>query len=149
MSEEFTAEQIAQFKEIFNLYGDDGRITTNEIGTVLRALGKKATEAELQDMINEVGSDGNDTLDFTRFLNLMTARNMKLSDFERGFKDAFEHDDQPEGKILCRELLQPMIILEEAGMLKEGDVDGGGLVNEDEFMKRLDKAFNEGKSADE
>jgi Ca2+-binding EF-hand superfamily protein len=55
-----------------------GTITTKELGTVMRSLGQNPTEAELQDMINEVDADGNGTIDFPEFLNLM-ARKMKVS----------------------------------------------------------------------
>lgn len=43
----------------------------------MRSLGQNPTEAELQDMINEVDADGNGTIDFPEFLNLM-ARKMKV-----------------------------------------------------------------------
>lgn len=54
-----------------------GTITTKELGTVMRSLGQNPTEAELQDMINEVDADGNGTIDFPEFLNLM-AKKMKV-----------------------------------------------------------------------
>ena len=41
-----------------------GTITTKELGTVMRSLGQNPTEAELQDMINEVDADGSGTIDF-------------------------------------------------------------------------------------
>lgn len=43
----------------------------------MRSLGQNPTEAELQDMINEVDADGNGTIDFHEFLTLM-ARKMKV-----------------------------------------------------------------------
>jgi len=54
-----TEEQIAEFKEVFSLFGKngDGAITTKEFGTVIRSLGQNLTEAELQDMINKVDAD--------------------------------------------------------------------------------------------
>ena len=50
----------------------------------MRSLGKNPTEAELQDMINEVDADGNGTIDFPEFLSLM-ARKMKDTDTEEEF----------------------------------------------------------------
>lgn len=58
--ENLTEEQIAEFKEAFNLFDRDadGKITTKELGTVMRSLGQNPSEAELKDMINEVDTDG-------------------------------------------------------------------------------------------
>ena len=42
-----------------------------ELGTVMRSLGQNPTEAELQDMINEVDSQSVGTIDFPEFLSLM------------------------------------------------------------------------------
>lgn len=59
-ADQLTEEQIAEFKEAFSLFDKDGdgTITTKELGTVMRSLGQNPTEAELQDMINEVDADG-------------------------------------------------------------------------------------------
>ena len=89
--EQLTEEQIAEFKEAFSLFDKDGdgTITTKELGTVMRSLGQNPTEAELQDMINEVDADGNGTIDFPEFLSLM-ARKMKDTDTEEELIEAFK-----------------------------------------------------------
>ena len=55
----------------------------------MRSLGQNPTEAELQDMINEVDADGNGTIDFPEFLTLM-ARKMKDTDSEEEILEAFK-----------------------------------------------------------
>ena len=51
---------ISEFKEAFSLFdkNGDGFISSKELGIVMRSLGQNPTEAELQDMINEVDYDG-------------------------------------------------------------------------------------------
>ena len=56
---------------------------------MMRSLGQNPTEAELQDMINEVDADGNGTIDFPEFLSLM-ARKMKDTDTEEELIEAFK-----------------------------------------------------------
>ena len=53
----------------------------------MRSLGQNPTEAELQDMINEVDADGNGTIDFPDFLTMM-ARKMRDTDSEEEIKQA-------------------------------------------------------------
>lgn len=54
-----------------------GCITIEELATVIRSLDQNPTEEELHDMINEVDIDGNGTIEFAEFLNLM-ANKMKV-----------------------------------------------------------------------
>jgi calmodulin len=118
------AEQISEFKEAFSLFDKgellylqttelgltsiladgDGTITTKELGTVMRSLGQNPTEAELQDMVNEVDADGNGTIDFPEFLTMM-ARKMKDTDSEEEIKEAFKvFDKDGNGFISAAEL---------------------------------------------
>nr|CAB3464869.1 unnamed protein product [Digitaria exilis] len=107
----------------------------------LRAL-FNPTEAELQDMINEVDADGNGTIDFPEFLNLM-ARKMKDTDSEEELKEAFRvFDKDQNGFISAAELRHVMTNLGEKltdeevdEMIREADVDGDGQINYEEFVK--------------
>jgi hypothetical protein len=51
-------------KEAFTLFDkdNDGCITTPELGTVMRALGKNPTEAEIRSIQKEVDPDGRGTI---------------------------------------------------------------------------------------
>ena len=68
-------------------------ITARELGTVMRSLGQNPTEGKLRDMINEVDSDGNGTVDFPEFLDMM-ARKMRDTDSEEETKEAFKVFDK-------------------------------------------------------
>lgn len=137
-ADSLTEEQIAEFKEAFSLFDKDGdgTITTKELGTVMRSLGQNPTEAELQDMINEVDADGNGTIDFPEFLTMM-ARKMKETDSEEEIREAFRvFDKDGNGFISAAELRHVMTNLGEKltdeevdEMIREADIDGDGQVN--------------------
>merc|ERR1712211_176304 len=104
--------------------------------------GQNPTEAELQDMINEVDADGNGTIDFPEFLSLM-ARKMKDTDTEEELIEAFKvFDRDGNGFISAAELRHAMTNLGEKltdeevdEMIREADVDGDGQINYEEFVK--------------
>jgi len=139
-------EQIAEFKEAFSLFDKDGdgTITTKELGTVMRSLGQNPTEAELNDMINEVDADGNGTIDFPEFLTMM-ARKMKDTDSEEEILEAFKvFDKDGNGFISAAELRHIMTNLGEKltdeevdEMIREADIDGDGQINYEEFVKMM------------
>uniref|UniRef100_A0A0R0EIV3 EF-hand domain-containing protein n=1 Tax=Glycine max TaxID=3847 RepID=A0A0R0EIV3_SOYBN len=127
-------------QEDFRLFDKDGDgcITTKELGTVMRSLGQNPTEAELQDMINEVDADGNGTIDFPEFLNLM-ARKMKDTDSEEELKEAFPirmvSSPAAELRHVMTNLGEKLPDEEVDEMIREADVDGDGQINYEEFVK--------------
>ncbi|KRZ11451.1 Calmodulin, partial [Trichinella zimbabwensis] len=139
-------EQIAEFQEAFNLFDKDGdgKITSQELGIVMRSLGQRPTESELRDMVNEVDEDGNGTIEFDEFLQMMS-RKMKDSDSEQELKEAFQvFDKDKDGFISAAELHYVMTNLGEKltdeevqEMIREADLDGDGLVNYNEFVKMM------------
>ena len=85
-----SSEKEAEYREAFELFdkNGDGTITVIELGTVMRNLGSNPTETELQDMINEVDADGNGTLEFDEFCNLMASK-MNETNSEEELKKRF------------------------------------------------------------
>eukprot|EP00961_Rhodomonas_salina_P238263 3220491-Rhodomonas_salina.2 len=143
-AEQLSEEQIAEYKEAFSLFdkSGDGTITTKDLGTVIRALGKNPTEAELQDIINEVDPNGDGTVDFPSFLTIM-ARKMKDQDTEDDIIEAFRvFDKDGNGTISAAELRHVMTNLGEKltdeevdEMIREADVNGDGIIDYKEFTK--------------
>merc|ERR1712110_425104 len=146
MSDQLTEEQIQEFKEAFALFDKDGdgTITTKELGTVMRSLGQNPTEAELQDMINEVDADGNGTIDFPEFLSLM-ARKIKDTGTEEELREAFKVFDRDGNQLIsAAELRQVMTTLGEKltdeevdEMIREADIDADGQINYEEFVRMM------------
>ncbi|KAI8477790.1 Calmodulin-3 [Branchiostoma belcheri] len=141
-ADQLTEEQIAEFKEAFSLFDKDGdgTITTKELGTVMRSLGQNPTEAELQDMINEVDADvpHND------------GRKMKDTDSEEEIREAFRvFDKDGNGFISAAELRHVMTNLGEKltdeevdEMIREADIDGDGQVNYEGTCAHLSPFLN-------
>ncbi|XP_051127750.1 uncharacterized protein LOC127249133 [Andrographis paniculata] len=144
--EEVNEERIMDLKEAFRLFDKDGdgRITVEELGAVIESLGQTATNEELNDMISEVDTNRNGTIEFSEFIHLM-ARTMKESDAEEDLREAFDvFDEDKNGFISATELGHVMMNLGEKltdeevdQMIKEADLDGDGLINFHEFVKMM------------
>ena len=139
-------DKINEFKEAFNIFDKDkdGYITTKELGDIMKNLGQTPSEAELQDMINEVDIDGNGTIDFKEFLGLM-ARKMRDNDSEEELIEAFKVFDRDGNGLISNVELQHVmtslgenVTMDEVDeMIKEADLDGDGYINYEEFVKMI------------
>mmetsp|Transcript_23159 Transcript_23159/g.65079 ORF Transcript_23159/g.65079 Transcript_23159/m.65079 type:complete len:150 (-) Transcript_23159:111-560(-) len=146
MSDQLIDEQIAEFRETFKIFDEDGdnMLSERELGTLLNALGTHPTQADLQTMLAEMECEEQGNIDFTDFLSLM-AKKMKDSDAEEELIEAFKvFDRDGDGFISANELRNSMTNLGErlshdevSDMIKEADQDGDGQINYDEFVKMM------------
>ena len=145
-SDSLTEDKINEFKEAFEIFDKDkdGYITTKELGDIMKNLGQTPSEAELQDMINEVDIDGNGTIDFKEFLGLM-ARKMRDNDSEEELIEAFKVFDRDGNGLISNVELQHVmtslgenVTMDEVDeMIKEADLGGDGYINYEEFVKMI------------
>ncbi|ODQ78637.1 hypothetical protein BABINDRAFT_172009 [Babjeviella inositovora NRRL Y-12698] len=139
-------KQITEFKEAFSLFDkdNDGKITTKELGTVMRSLGQNPSESELKDLVNEVDINNDGNIDFPEFLTMM-ARKMKDTDSEAEIAEAFKvFDRNGDGKISAAELRHVLTSIGEKltdaevdEMIREADADNDGEIDIVEFTQLL------------
>jgi len=139
-------EKISEINETFKIFDKDkdGYITTKELGDIMKGLGQNPSEAELQNLINEVDIEGNGTIDLKEFIGLM-AKKMKEPENEEEIIEAFKvFDKDGNGLISSDELLHVMTSLgdnltieEVEELIKDADLDKDGYINYAEFVKLL------------
>merc|ERR1712216_881842 len=71
-----TEEQIEEIREAFNLFDADnsGAIDVRELKAAMRALGFEVKKEELKKMISDIDNDGNGSIEFQEFLEMMTGK---------------------------------------------------------------------------
>merc|ERR1711967_223450 len=117
---QLSEEQLDEIREAFSLFDSDasGAIDVRELKAAMRALGFEVKNEELKKMVSDVDGDGNGTIEFSEFLQMMTGK--------MGEKDSREDIDDEE--------LQDMI--------NQADRDGDGEINIDEFYRIMKKKGN-------
>ena len=75
-AENMRKEQRDQYMAIFRMIdvSGDGSLQGNELKQALEKLGENVTDAEIEDIIDEIDEDGNRTIDFKEFLQLVYER---------------------------------------------------------------------------
>eukprot|EP00092_Neocalanus_flemingeri_P068445 GFUD01083663.1.p1 GENE.GFUD01083663.1~~GFUD01083663.1.p1 ORF type:complete len:150 (-),score=49.87 GFUD01083663.1:52-501(-) len=134
-------EQIGTYQDAFNKYcGPDGSCTSALVSSIMRSMGQNPSEAEIQDMVNQVDKDGTGMIDFPEFLMMMSLK-ADYEDAEDEIREAFQvFDGDGNGFINRNELACVMTNLgvalkaeEIQSMIDEADQDGDGQINYEEF----------------
>jgi calmodulin len=138
-----TPNDVTALKDAFLLFDTDGDgvITRTELGAVMKALGLNPTDAELDDMINEVDLDRTGSVDLDEFIKMMTVET-KPANFEQEMLAAFKvFDKDGSGTIDAEEIAKVMASFcenlsdeELKIMMEEVDKDGNGTIDYEEFV---------------
>ena len=95
----------------------------------------------------DIDKDGNGTIDFQEFLEMMTSKMSEKDSREEILKAFRLFDDEEKGKIsfrnlkrVAKELGENMTDEELMEMIEEADRDGDGEINEEEFLRIMKEA---------
>lgn len=146
MYEKFTEDQIAEFREVFQIFDKDkdGIILTKELGTVMRGLGQNPSDNEIAEMILEVDKNGDGTIDFNEFLDLIGEK-LKTSGNKQELLEAFKVIDKDGIGALPSYEFRFLMSTSNANikdeeideMIKEADQDGDGTIDYNEFIRMM------------
>ncbi|BAT99005.1 probable calcium-binding protein CML25 [Vigna umbellata] len=118
----------------------DGRISSSELGSMMKCLGQHATEEEVFRMIQDVDCDGDGHINLQEFIELNT-KGVDSDEVLENLKEAFSiFDIDGNGSITAEELHMVMASLgdecsidECRRMIAGVDGDGNGMINFEEF----------------
>ena len=134
-----------KIKQTFDIFDRDGSgsIDVHELDKVLKTLGQKIDESELQDLVTQLDKDGDGQIDFDEFASLSIVADSS-ADQSQDLREVFKKFDQNgDGFIDVAEMSsQAMSILgkslsdaEIIEMFRIADNDGSGHLDYDEFVK--------------
>ncbi|XP_051860437.1 calmodulin [Drosophila nasuta] len=144
--DELTTEQLGYFKEIFQLINidADNSITYRELEDVCHAIGAHLHEAQVQSMINEADTDGNGSIEFQEFVEVLLLKMTQPAPPDE-LRDAYYiFDKDKNGFIGTAELRSLYISLgskmsdeDIEDMIREADEDQDGVISLDEFINMM------------
>ncbi|KAG2318267.1 hypothetical protein Bca52824_021389 [Brassica carinata] len=143
-------EQLAELREIFRSFdqNQDGSLTELELAALLRSLGLKPSQDQLDSLIHKADRNNNGIIEFSEFAALVEPGLVKCPYTEDQLKAIFKMFDRDgNGYITAAELAHSMAKLGHAltakeltGMIKEADRDGDGCIDFQEFVQAITSA---------
>lgn len=137
-------ETIAAFKESFSLFDrdSDGEVNLSDLNSMLSAIGVNATSDELAMLMAEGDVTGKNSMDFTEFLDLITALEKSPSDmYEECFK---VYDPEGTGYIdverlgaIISSFGEKITPAELEAMVQHADLDEDGKISYQDFCSLM------------
>jgi len=143
-----TDEQKQEIKEAFDLFDTDGlgKIDAKELKVAMRALGFETTKEEIRKIILDMDREGNGTIEYQDFLDLMTIKMQERDPVEEMRKAFRLFIDDDSNKIslkhlrrVAKDLGENMTDEELQEMIDEADRDGDGEISEEDFIRIMTK----------
>ncbi|KAL4435819.1 hypothetical protein ABPG74_015787 [Tetrahymena malaccensis] len=143
-----TEDEVIEIKEAFDLFDMDlgGTIDPSELQAAMRSLGFEAKNQTIYKMIADLDTDQSGQINFSEFLNLMTAR-ISDRDSREDIRKVYLlfNDENGVGisikqlRRIAQELGEQMDDTELQEMIERADSNGDGLVTEDDFYNIMTK----------
>ncbi|KAL4237938.1 hypothetical protein ACF0H5_002648 [Mactra antiquata] len=141
---ELSEVEIKQHQEVFNMIdkNGDGTICIDELGKAMRLTGQNPSDTEVRNIMKEEDLDGNGTLDFEEFQNLMLKRKKAVPDPDEELRAAFRVFDRDNNGYISSEELK-LVMCEMGEKLSEEefesfmevmDINGDGCIDIEEFI---------------
>ena len=141
-----SAEELRRVYDLYDI-NKDGKISTSELKAVLITFGYHVSDQDLRDIVDDLDSNHNGAIDFTEFLSLMETHPPKAGGLEtlEDFVTAFRALDQDGNGVISGEEIRAsmeamgvtMTDEEVQAAIKEGDTNGDGVINYEEFANML------------
>lgn len=149
MADNLPADLVVQYQDAFVELDTEhkGVVSTKQLGPLLRLCGENPSEAEIQDMVNEVDMDATGSLEFPDFLSLMSQK-YSSNNAEDEIREAFRVFDSDGNGFINR--LELKVVMGNIGekldddeieyLINEVDLDGDGQINYEEFYIMMTSA---------
>ena len=138
-----TQEKVEEYREAFEVFDKDGSgtITVQELYQVITSMGQKCTLADAKEMIKEVDTDKNETIELDEFIMMMEAKNKGKDELYEAFKTFDKNGDgkisHSELKIVMKNMGNNMDDAEIAQMIQAADLDGDNEISFEEFKAMM------------
>lgn len=143
--EKFTDEQLAEFRDLFNMFDKDnqGILTLTNLVQVMRSIGQTPTEADMIDLMREIDIDNSGSIDFYEFVRVIS-HEMSPSERQEEIRYAFDlFDENQDGFLTIEELKSTMEKYfpnsiddrQIRQMIELADRSGHGQISFDDFLQ--------------